>query len=497
MLLGISKRLRLLGKSPVPLDPGSSIIDLQCKAWVADLGLAVRQRRYENLRKLCYDGKTLRCSSIGSGSGMGELSVHYGMKRLCHSLLDDKDKPQIDSNVKFVCECDAEKAAWLRKLKVIHEDTRHFIKAEELSSERALCRQSGTSEVVGDVDLLHAGVSCKDLSGLNDEAGQNLTLILAWLKNLSPSNEFQCKDEDIPEGSTATTLLATLRYINRHRPAMIMVENVMAFAELEVELKRLLREMGYASVIIAVNSLDFGVPQSRPRIYLVAVNRLARPGMPLTAHPSFDAWETEWSNHLRTALNSMKATERRPLDDYLLPIDSHLLKAILEEIPMPIDPDESVLKWPAKHDDLFKSIDLPRRPSLRQLSSFRAAMHGDINRAMWDRICRRQKEIVFFFTALWVKTDQTFEWAIDTSQNLWRLGKQGTQDYVPCLTGSSRIWLVKSQRLLLGRECLALQGINEGDIECLGNFSNTLHWSLAGNAFTGVVAAAVFNAALD
>lgn len=56
---------------------------------------------------------------------------------------------------------------------------------------------------------------------------------------------------------------------------------------------------------------------------------------------------------------------------------------------------------------------------------------------------------------------------------------------------------MRSERLLLGEEAIALQGVNRADVAGFESFTNGLLWSLAGNAFTGTVAAGVFLFALS
>ena len=170
------------------------------------------------------------------------------------------------------------------------------------------------------------------------------------------------------------------------------------------------------------------------------------------------------------------------------------LQALVMGMPEAVSPPEEGLAWPPKHETCFKHIGMPRRPGLAQRARYRKQLAHPISQLMWDRLCNRQHDIIIYYTLLWIESGRHGEWAVDTSQNLWRLPVPAV-DLIPCLTGTSRIWLIKEQRLLMGQEALALQGLNQHDISCFSSFSNSLQWSLAGNAFTGAVAAAVFLAA--
>ena len=491
MLLGPAvKRHRLSYKRSVDPTNASSIIDQSCKVMIADMTAGVMDAVYRGVALLCSSPGKLYCGSICSGSGMGELSVHYAIARLCHVL---PTRPRITPVIRFLCELDDEKADWCDSLNIGSPDILIFRNAVDMCATKAYCRKAKGKKLVPPVDLLHAGVSCKDISGLNDEAGQNLGIILEWLKKLSIADGLACADEDMPSGTTAETLLATLQYVLKHKPSMVLMENVKAFLALSNELMRLFKQMGYAVRFVEVNSRDFGVPQSRPRVYMIACNRIALPMMPQIQSSEFGGYEKRWGDSVDTTLNALKAHRRNAIDDYLLPMDSPELLSVIDDMTVPTNPDENTLIWPARHDQLFKSIDCPGRPGLKQLHAFRAALSHDTSRRMFDCVCRRQQEIILFFTLLWVKSGRLGEWAVDTSQNLWRLGKEPTPDQIPCLTGTSRIWLVRAQRLLIGEECLAIQGINRHDV-CSWKMPNMVLWSLAGNAFTGTVAAAVFYA---
>ena len=196
-------------------------------------------------------------------------------------------------------------------------------------------------------------------------------------------------------------------------------------------------------------------------------------------------------------LESLKLRPPNPNSDYLMDVDDPELHNVVDSMSLPTNPSERLLKWPPRHEELFKSIGCPGRPGLAQLAAFKSSLHEDIRRAMWDRLRRRQPEIVVFFSVLWAKDVGECEWAIDTSQNLWRLCKAPNPDVISCLTGTSKIWLVKSQRLLIGEECMALQGITRMYSACWSCFDNMLLWSLAGNAFAGNVASVVFYAGVS
>ncbi len=69
-----------------------------------------------------------------------------------------------------------------------------------------------------------------------------------------------------------------LRLVDEVRPRVVMLENVRGFLDAVFEdyrerLKRQLKKMGYAADWRLLNASDFGVPQLRPRVAIVAVRK--------------------------------------------------------------------------------------------------------------------------------------------------------------------------------------------------------------------------------
>lgn len=148
-------------------------------------------------------------------------------------------------------ELDAHACATLRlnrpKWNVIQGDVRDFSGARYLG-----------------VDLLAGGVPCPPFSKAGKQLGSN-------------------DERDLfPEA---------LRLVDECRPKAVMLENVRGFldavfTDYRLHLKEKLSAMGYDASWHLLNASDFGVPQLRPRVVIVAIRRdLVRhfyPPMPLT-----------------------------------------------------------------------------------------------------------------------------------------------------------------------------------------------------------------------
>lgn len=124
-------------------------------------------------------------------------------------------------------------------------------------------RKFSANEYKG-VDLLAGGVPCPPFSKAGKQLGSD-------------------DERDLfPEA---------LRLVRECEPKAVMLENVRGFldavfTDYRMNLKRQLSEMGYAASWHLLNASDFGVPQLRPRVVVVAIRKdLAKrfyPPMPLT-----------------------------------------------------------------------------------------------------------------------------------------------------------------------------------------------------------------------
>lgn len=176
----------------------------------------------------------LTCIEICSGAGGQALGLEAaGFHCLAHVENDPKACDTLRLN----------RPAW----RVIEGDVREF-SAREFEG----------------VDLFAGGVPCPPFSKAGKQLGAD-------------------DDRDLfPEA---------LRLIEECRPKAVMLENVRGFLDAvfedyRISLKRRLRELGYETSWHLLNASDFGVPQLRPRVVIVAIRRdLAKnfyPPIPLT-----------------------------------------------------------------------------------------------------------------------------------------------------------------------------------------------------------------------
>jgi len=103
----------------------------------------------------------------------------------------------------------------------------------------------------GGIDLLAGGLPCPPFSVAGKQLGQNDE------RNLFP---------------------AALRIVDESRPKAIMIENVRGFLDAVFEdyrghLRKQLEKLGYKTDWRLLNASEFGVPQLRPRVVIVAIRK--------------------------------------------------------------------------------------------------------------------------------------------------------------------------------------------------------------------------------
>jgi len=204
----------------------------------------------------------VRVGSVCSGPGIGERAVAEVM-----ACIGRATSTEMRSTIQFCCEIVKEKKDWLQAqgvAPIIFKD------AEQVGNAVAFDWVSNSMQRVPHVDIFAAGFSCKDFSNLNDNSKNMQSHIGDALESLSLENVQQHLEAT---GSTATTLLGVLRYVSFHRPGLVMLENVTNVLRIVDKLFALLEKFGYVAGYLEVSPEQFGIPQTRHRVYIYGCNR--------------------------------------------------------------------------------------------------------------------------------------------------------------------------------------------------------------------------------
>lgn len=137
------------------------------------------------------------------------------------------------------------------------------------------------ASVPGDVDLLVAGTSCVDYSNLNNE-----------------------KQDIDAKGESGRTFHGMLSWVTRHRPPIVILENVCSAPWDRVQEK--FERVGYSATYARVDTKQYYIPHTRTRVYLIAVNK-RKSSIP-----------ADWKDMVTSKL---KRPASSTLDAFLLPSD--------------------------------------------------------------------------------------------------------------------------------------------------------------------------------
>jgi DNA (cytosine-5)-methyltransferase 1 len=117
-------------------------------------------------------------------------------------------------------------------------------------------------------------VRCADMNEFDGRPFHGTDLFAGGL----PCPPFSVAGKQLGERDERNLFPAAIRLIDEIRPRAIMIENVRGFLSAVFEdyrngLKRQLEKLGYKADSRLLNASDFGVPQLRPRVVIVALRR--------------------------------------------------------------------------------------------------------------------------------------------------------------------------------------------------------------------------------
>ena len=117
-------------------------------------------------------------------------------------------------------------------------------------------------------------VRCADMNGFDGRPFSGIDMFAGGL----PCPPFSMAGKQLGERDERNLFPAAIRLIDEMRPKAIMIENVRGFLSAVFEdyrngLKSQLEKLGYKTDWRLLNASDFGVPQLRPRVVIVALRK--------------------------------------------------------------------------------------------------------------------------------------------------------------------------------------------------------------------------------
>jgi site-specific DNA-cytosine methylase len=402
----------------------------------------------------------------------------------------------------FSCEFDKEKQRFLKAnfpdMGLLFDDV------TKLGNKQALDAISGKmKKVPGQADVIIAGFSCKDLSGMN--------------RNRKALDEM---------GQSGQTLQGCLDYIAVHRPRMVIFENVrnICTRSQETELRPVdlvmvaLRRLGYSSGWKFLDTSKFYLPQSRARVWMWGYrDETIDPKTIPTKAPSVEKLSEELVDCADKAaavaegprnaaineavdgtLEALQEPAAIHFDDLLLPDDDANVVRYMESR-MGRDKNKSLIQASAKLTwdvKIQQHRDALRNRFSKPYTSYRGAPWLTVLNQRERELCDLNFNEVYEERGIDARQHPML-W--EMSQSAGRVPGTRTREHrmhcSPCILPGN-LWHTTRRRWLLGREKLRLQGIFEQDMVDMSVATEKTLGDLAGNAFSATVAAANILAAL-
>ena len=402
-------------------------------------------------------------------------------------MLRDITGHAVNSKLAMEIEADPRKREWLAKTshpELLFDDVTAFG-----SNNEAVNHIDGEyAPLPFKLDCYSCGFSCKDLSSLNNVSRE-------WSADCLASGQ----------GSTGATWKGNLDVVDATKPLWVQMENVPAALHLRHRrtMEADLRARGYCLFFIKLNAVRYGLPQSRQRAWFSAIRE------------DVVVERAKWN--FAELVAQLELCEPLPLRDFLLPPGDKYLEQVMAERQQAAEAraaraaraKESAnaqkktgrkivkrcgKKWLADHWKVRRALNMATSLELPTPIKTAARKNG---------MCERESDLLDIIVNGPAKPNAEEQPTVELKHSAPRVvGRQGVKKRhfsgaTSCLLPTSRMMvmppIVPEMRYLLGREALAIQGLDCGGGHGLTD-SELQH--IAGNAFSGSCFAAMFLATL-
>ncbi|KAJ4375110.1 hypothetical protein N0V83_002194 [Neocucurbitaria cava] len=390
-----------------PLNNISDIFaDMSAKA--SRLGLC---KVVENL-----DGHAINVATMCSGTESPLLALD-----LLSKALDEAGLPSIRIKHHFSAEIEVIKQGYIERNfqpDILFRDIRDFIHENVTTATTAY---GAEVPIPTGLDILIAGFVCKDLSRMNNN-GKNL-------------------DSD---GESGDTWRAVYTYVKRFRPSIVLLENVKAKTSTWDDVVSRWDKIGYEAAWVYCDTKNYYLPQTRERMYMIAVERTRLGKHAATA---VDGWK-----------NLMKGLRRQCSSPYeaFLP---DLMQESSEYSALASEQDWALCKL--RYDHIRSDERLGILRTLTRWSEDGTERPPDFANRNWYR---SQSSRVYdaievaHLQAAKKGYDSLYKMAVwDVSQNVDRF--KADQGIVPCITPDGCDFATNRHQALNGKQLLVLQGM--------------------------------------
>ncbi|KAN0130961.1 hypothetical protein V8E53_011339 [Lactarius tabidus] len=393
-------------------------------------------------------GRKLRVATMCSGTESPLLALN-----LISRAMTEKFGNTIEVEHVFSCEIVPFKQAYIERN---FQPPLLFRDVCELGDNYAYTAYGAKAYVPGNVDILIAGTSCVDYSNLNNEK------------------------KDIEQGGeSGRTFHGMLNWVKKHRPPVVILENVCS-APWQAVVKKF-EEAKYSAKSIRLDTKAYYVPHTRTRGYMMAVNAQS------------SSIPTKWVDRMA----SMKRDASCTLDAFLLPSDDPRIHQAREKL---VQESYNALDRKTGRTDWGRCESRHQRTRLEEaLGSKRPLTNWDEGGAVkmldygWADWVSGQVERVWdlmdisLLRSAVLGIDPAYKSQVwNLSQNVDRSIGSNRVGISPCLTPSMIPYITNRGGPMVGLEALHLQGLPIDELLLTRETEDQLA-DLAGNAMSTTV----------
>ncbi|KAI9440567.1 hypothetical protein H4582DRAFT_2110717 [Lactarius indigo] len=393
-------------------------------------------------------GRKLRVATMCSGTESPLLALN-----LISRAMTEKFGNTIEVEHVFSCEIVPFKQAYIERN---FQPPLLFRDVCELGDNYAYTAYGAKAYVPGNVDILIAGTSCVDYSNLNNEK------------------------KDIEQGGeSGRTFHGMLDWVKKHRPPVVILENVCG-APWPAVVKKF-EDAKYSAKSIRLDTKAYYVPHTRTRGYMMAVNAQS------------SSIPTKWVDRMA----SMKRDASCTLDAFLLPSDDPRIHQAREKL---VQESYNALDRRTGRTDWGRCESRHQRTRLEEaLGSKRPLTNWDESGAVkmldygWADWVSGQVERVWdlmdisLLRSAVLGVDPAYKSQVwNLSQNVDRSIGSNRVGISPCLTPSMIPYITNRGGPMVGLEALHLQGLPIDELLLTRETEDQLA-DLAGNAMSTTV----------
>ncbi|KII87340.1 hypothetical protein PLICRDRAFT_125381 [Plicaturopsis crispa FD-325 SS-3] len=404
------------------------------------------------------NGRKLRVATMCSGTESPLLALDL----ICKSIREQHGLNLAVEHV-FSCEIEPFKQAYIERN--FHPPLL-FRDVCELGANEATTAYGAKAPVPGDVDILIAGTSCVDYSNLNNK-----------------------KQEIDGNGESGQTFRGMLKWVKKHQPPLVILENVCSAPWKRVE--GYFKDIGYSAAFHRVDTKFYYIPHTRTRVYLIAVNK-KKSDIP-----------NEWKD---IVVNQLKRPASSALDAFLLPSDDPRIHQSREKL---VQESYNALDRRTGRTDWGKCESRHQRGRLeeelgtkRPLTGWDEGGNCKLPDFAWNDWGKAQVERVWDLMDISLLrsakngVDPSYKTQVwNLSQNVDRTIGSNKAGICPCLTPSMIPYITNRGGPLVGIEALSMQGLPVDALLLTRETEDQLA-DLAGNAMSTTVVGACILAAL-